>query len=92
MAMYPMVAALVWIVWRGFPAGHEPQQLSILGGALFGAMVLWGLVVIALIGIVRNLKATLPGGTSVEVQIDDPNDDDKEEKDVDPSPAKPNSR
>lgn len=71
MAMYPMVAILIWIIWTAYPeAGLETKKLDILGFALYGAMALWGLVVVAILGVVRNLKATLPGGSSIEIEVE----------------------
>jgi hypothetical protein len=67
--MYPTVWGLILIVWKGF-GDHPtlyPQQLQILGWALLGSMVLWGLVVIALLGIVKGIKVEGPGGIGVEL-------------------------
>jgi hypothetical protein len=67
--MYPTVWGLILIVWKGF-GDHPtlyPQQLQILGWALLGSMVLWGLVVVALLGIVKGIKVEGPGGVGIEL-------------------------
>jgi F0F1-type ATP synthase membrane subunit c/vacuolar-type H+-ATPase subunit K len=69
MVAYPMVCAIIWIVWKGYD--HTPelqaQSLNFMGFALYGAMVMWGLVVVALLGVVKGLKVEGPGGVSVEL-------------------------
>lgn len=68
---YPLVWGLVFIVWKGFDSKvFGAKQLEILGQALMGSMVLWGLVIVALLGIVKGVKAQLPGGAGFEVDID----------------------
>ena len=86
--MYPLVVGLVLIIWRGgWEVVHQSEQLSILGYLAFGSMALWGLVVVALLGIIRGFRATLPGGASVELDIDNVNNEDE---DGTPGTLKPN--
>jgi hypothetical protein len=68
-AIYPVIGALIWIVWRGFertPALQQ-QSLGIMGFALYGMLGLFGLVVVAMLGTVKGLKIEGPGGLGVEL-------------------------
>lgn len=72
-------AFAVWLVtlirWD-WPADRAEQQLAILGNALTGALILMGLVMLGLSlrNAIRNIKATLPGGSSVEANGKDGTD------------------
>jgi F0F1-type ATP synthase membrane subunit c/vacuolar-type H+-ATPase subunit K len=76
MVMFPTVLGIIYIVWRGYERTPElqSQSLNIMGFALYGAMALWGLVVIALLGIVKGLRIEGPGGIGIDIQTtaDDP--------------------
>lgn len=62
---------LIWLVRYGWAPDRAPQQLSILGGALAGAMVLLGLVVAAMTaGLIKGFKLQGPAGISAEVDTD----------------------
>jgi hypothetical protein len=70
-AIWPLVVWLIWIVQRGgWDASHQTQQLNILGNTLMGSLGLLGLVIIALLGVVKGVKAQLPGGASFDLDID----------------------
>ncbi len=61
---------LVWIVWKGpWAKGSDPQQLLILGWALWGSLVLIGVIVGALAMVKLNVSA--PGGFHAELDSDD---------------------
>jgi len=72
----PAISAYVvwqsWIVWRGgWPADRAQQQLTILGWALWGALAIIAVIIIALAAV--KVRAAGPGGTSIEVDGgDDP--------------------
>lgn len=79
--MYPTVLLFAAIVWLGYsrtPA-LQAQSLNFMGSALLGSMALWGLVVIAVLGIIKGVSVSGPGGVSLSLTTtaDDP--------DVDPS-------
>lgn len=48
-----------------------------MGMAMIGSMALWGLVVIALLGIVKGVRVAGPGGllVAIETTADDPDVD-----------------
>lgn len=77
--MYPTVVGFALIVWLGYGPELGAQSLNFMGIALLASMGLWGLVVVALLGIVKGIKVAGPAGMSVAVTTtaDDP--------DVDPS-------
>lgn len=81
MIMWPTLISFALIVWLGY--GRTPelqsQSLNFMGLALLASMALWGLVVIAILGIVKGLSVSGPGGVSVSITTtaDDP--------DIDPS-------
>lgn len=79
--MYPTVLAFALVVWLGYARTPElqAQSLNFMGAALLSSMALWGLVVVAILGIVKGVRVAGPGGVSVAVTTtaDDP--------DVDPS-------
>lgn len=67
----PLCAFAVWLVWLvryGWPADHAEQQLTILGGALFGTLFLVAIIVVALATV--KVRATTPAG-SLEINSDD---------------------
>ena len=67
----PLTAFSVWLVWLvryGWPEDRAEQQLTILGGALFGSLVLIGVIVVALATV--KVRATTPAG-SLEIDGDD---------------------
>ena len=74
--MWPTMIFFSLVVWLGY--GRTPelqaQSMNFLGFALLGSMALWGLVVVALIGIIKGVSVSGPGGISVSVQTtaDDP--------------------
>lgn len=73
-AVYPLVVWLIWIVWKGhWASSNQPQQLEILGRMSLGAMGLLALVIVALLGVVKGIKAELPGGASIDVDLKDDN-------------------
>lgn len=69
------------VVWLGY--GRTPelqaQSLNFMGMGLLACLALWGLVVVATLGIVKGLSVNGPGGVGVSITTtaDDP--------DVDPS-------
>lgn len=77
-SIYPAVAVLVWIVWRGYErtAELQSQSLAIMGVALYAMLALLGLVIVALLGTVKGLRIG-PRGLELTTIADDP--------DVDPS-------
>lgn len=67
----PLTAFSVWLVWLvryGWPEDRTEQQLTILGGALLGSLVLIGVIVVALATV--KVRATTPAG-SLEIDGDD---------------------
>ena len=80
--MWPTMIGFALIVWLGYGPAEAAQSLNFMGIALIVSMALWGLVVVALLGIVKGLRVSGPGGMSVSIQTtaDDP--------DVDPSTAR----
>lgn len=70
--IYPLVVWLIMIVWKGgWEKGHQGQQLDILGNMSLGAMGLLALVIVALLGVVKGIKAELPGGASIDVNLEE---------------------
>ncbi|WP_433947435.1 hypothetical protein [Brevundimonas diminuta] len=59
---------LVWLIRYGWPHDRAEQQLTILGGALFGALALIGVIVVTLATV--KVRATTPAG-SLEIDGDD---------------------
>lgn len=69
---YPLVLALVGIVWKGgWEAANQDKQLDILGIISVGIIAILGLILVGIMGIVRSIKATLPTGASVDIDITD---------------------
>lgn len=79
--MWPTLIGFALVVWLGYSrtAELQAQSLNFMGLALLSSMALWGLVVVATLGIIKGLSVTGPGGVGVSIQTtaDDP--------DVDPS-------
>lgn len=79
--MWPTMIGFTLIVWLGYARSPElqAQSLHFMGLALLSSMALWGLVVVATLGIIKGLSITGPGGVGVSLTTtaDDP--------DVDPS-------
>lgn len=70
-AVYPLVIWLIWIVWKGsWNVARQSEQLDILGKLAFGLLALLALVIVALLGVVKGIKAELPGGTSIDVDLE----------------------
>lgn len=69
-AVYPLIAVMIGIlVWFGVnPAAAAPLVVPIIGNIAYGLLGLFGLVVVALLGIIKGVRASLPGGASVEIQ------------------------
>lgn len=74
--MYPTVLLFAGIVWLGYGKTEalQTQSLNFMGAALLASMALWGLVVVAILGVVKGVTVAGPGGLSVAVQTtaDDP--------------------
>lgn len=75
-ALLGIISLLVYFGLHVTPAGA--LVIPILGNIGYGFVGLFGLVVIALLGIVRGIKAMLPNGTSIEVDLVDKRDHDNE--------------
>lgn len=77
--MWPTMIGFALIVWLGYARTPElqSQSLNFMGLALLGSMALWGLVVIALLGIIKGLRVAGPGGVSLAITTtaDDPDMD-----------------
>lgn len=73
----PLCGMAVWQIYLiryGWPEDRAQQQLSILGYALFGTLVIVAIIVIALATV--KVRATIPGGT-LDVGSGDDDDDDE---------------
>ena len=86
-AIYPLIGLMIAIlVWFGTHAAvNAALVVPILGNFGYGFLGLFGLVVVALLGIIRKVSATLPGGAQLSVEIDD-DDDEHPEENSDESP------
>lgn len=73
MSVYPMIVAMVAIlVWFGtHPAVATALVVPIFGNLAYGLLALFALVIVALLGIIRKVQATLPNGTGLTVEMDD---------------------
>ena len=78
-AAYPMMLFLINIIagmrWSKDVQAAEKlivvtQQLTILGNLSLAAMAVWALIVIGIMGVFRDIKAELPGGSSVDINLD----------------------
>lgn len=90
--MWPTMVGFALIVWLGYARTPElqAQSLNFMGMALLGSMALWGLVVVAMLGIIKGVSVRGPGGMSVAIQTtaDDPDVDPKTTRvDVDVEPG-----
>lgn len=76
LVMWPTMIGFALVVWRGFDRTPElqSQALHFMGVALLACLALWGLVVVALVGIVKGVRVSAPGGVGVSIQTtaDDP--------------------
>lgn len=75
--MWPTMVGFALVVWLGYARTPElqSQSLNFMGLALLGSMALWALVVIAVLGIVKGLSVTGPGGVGLSlttIVADDP--------------------
>jgi len=72
--MWPTLVGFALVVWLGYGPEHGAQSLNFMGMALLASMALWGLVVVATLGIVKGLSVTGPGGVGVSLTTiaDDP--------------------
>nr|WP_313522021.1 hypothetical protein [Brevundimonas diminuta] len=77
MIMWPTMVGFALVVWLGYGPEHGAQSLNFMGLALLASMALWGLVVVATLGIIKGLSVTGPGGVGVSIQTiaDDPDVD-----------------
>lgn len=77
--MWPTLIGFALVVWLGYSrtAELQAQSLNFMGLALLSSMALWGLVVVATLGIIKGLSVTGPGGVGVSIQTtaDDPDVD-----------------
>lgn len=77
--MWPTLIGFALIVWLGYSRTPELQSQSLdwMGMALLASMVLWGLVVIALLNVIKGVRVAGPGGFNVNFQTtaDDPDVD-----------------
>lgn len=78
-SLYPVVIAVIAIIWRGYERTPElqTQSLSIMGFVAFGLLGLYALVTVALIGIIKGVRFSGPGGMGLELTTtsDDPDVD-----------------
>lgn len=75
-SIWPLIVWLIGIIsnTKKWASTEQAHQLTILGNLSLGLLALLALVIIALLGIIRGLKASLPGGASIDVDIVDPHD------------------
>lgn len=76
MALYPALFGMVGVlVYFGtHPAVHALAVIPIFGNITYGLLILFGLVILALLNILRSFKASLPAGASIELDIADSKD------------------
>lgn len=70
--LYGMIGLLVWFGTNPFV--NAALVIPIFGNIALASLAIIGLVVVALLGIIRGVKAMLPNGTSVEIDLTDKND------------------
>lgn len=72
--MWPTLVGFALVVWLGYGPEHGAQSLNFMGLALLASMALWGLVVVATLGIIKGISVTGPGGVGVSLTTiaDDP--------------------
>jgi hypothetical protein len=69
-AVYPLLVALIVIIWKGgWAVVHQAKQLDILGNLSLAMAALFALIVVALLGVVKTIKAELPGGASIDLDL-----------------------
>ena len=77
LVLFPILAIFTWLVRYSF--GNQPtlygQQLAILGYALYGFIGLFGLVILALLKIIKGFGVTLPTGMNFQVEMNGQNND-----------------
>lgn len=73
LALYPTVGAMIGLlVWFGVtPFVNAALVIPWFGWISIGFLVLLGLVIIALLGIIRHIQVALPNGMSVGLDIAD---------------------
>lgn len=67
-----MIGLLVWFGMNPFV--NAALVIPIFGFIAYGHLAIMALVVIALLGIIRGVKAVLPTGASIEVDLTDNKD------------------
>lgn len=87
-ALYPLLLAFIYIMWKGFGANPEllTKQIDWLGWMAVGVLTLFGLVIVTLLGTIKGVRISGPGGSGVEFETsagdgkglsrDDDDDDD----------------
>ncbi len=74
--MWPTMVGFTLIVWLGYARTPElqSQSLNFMGMALLSSMALWGLVVVATLGIIKGVSVSGPGGVGLSLTTiaDDP--------------------
>lgn len=68
--MWPTMVGFALVVWLGYARTPElqSQSLNFMGMALLASMALWGLVVVATLGIIKGLTISGPGGVAVSIE------------------------
>lgn len=67
MATYPLVLMAYLVMWQG-SAHLNAQQIAWLGWYGVGYLVIFALVIVTLLGTIKGIHITGPGG--IEVQLD----------------------
>lgn len=69
-SLYPAVGLLIWIVWKGYAQTEalQHQSMGIMGIALYIFLALFGLVIVSLLGTIKGLRVSGPGGSSFEIE------------------------
>lgn len=90
-ALYPLVIWLIWIMWKGF--GTDPalltKQIDWLGWISIGILGLFALVLITLLGTIKGIHISGPGGVEVQLETRDTLDEDDHDHDHDAKPEGP---
>nr|WP_313427060.1 hypothetical protein [Brevundimonas diminuta] len=77
--MWPTMVGFTLIVWLGYARTPDlqSQSLNFMGLALLSSMALWGLVVVATLGIIKGFSVSGPGGVGLSLTTiaDDPDVD-----------------
>lgn len=68
--MWPTLVGFALVVWLGYARTPElqSQSLNFMGMALLASMALWGLVVVATLGIIKGLTISGPAGMAVSIE------------------------